>query len=163
MDGSSNQQGSGVEVILEGPGGLLIEQALRFAFKANNNQAAYEALIVGMLLAKELGAQSLLVKSDSLLVIEQVTGDYQAKDPQLASYLRYNAFLKEAFSTFELVHLPREQNARTDLLSKLASSGKGSRQRSIIQETLKSPRTVAEGIVEVNHDAIKTILYPSLV
>ena len=39
VDGSSNQQGSGVGVILEGPDGLLIEQALRFAFKANNNQA----------------------------------------------------------------------------------------------------------------------------
>jgi len=52
VDGSSNQQGSGASVILEGPNGLLIEQALRFAFKANNNQAEYEALIVGILLAK---------------------------------------------------------------------------------------------------------------
>jgi len=32
------------------------EQALRFAFKANNNQVEYEALIVRKLLAKELGA-----------------------------------------------------------------------------------------------------------
>ena len=39
VDGSSNQQGSGEGVILEGPDGLLIEQALRFAFKASNNQA----------------------------------------------------------------------------------------------------------------------------
>jgi len=61
---------------------LLIDQALRFAFKVNNNQAEYEALIVSMLLAKELGAQSLLVKSDLLLVTGQVTGEYQAKDPQ---------------------------------------------------------------------------------
>ena len=37
VDGSSNQQGTGAGVILEGPDGLLIEQALRFAFKANNN------------------------------------------------------------------------------------------------------------------------------
>jgi len=34
-------------------------------FKASNNQAEYEALIAGMLLAKEMGARSLLVKSDS--------------------------------------------------------------------------------------------------
>ena len=68
VDGSSNQQGSGIGVNLEGPDGLLIEQALRFAFKANNNQAEYEALIVGMLLAKEMGAKGLLAKSDSLLV-----------------------------------------------------------------------------------------------
>jgi len=52
VDGSSNQQGSGVGVILEGPNGLLIEKALRFAFKASNNQTEYEVLIAGMLLAK---------------------------------------------------------------------------------------------------------------
>jgi len=55
---SSNQQGSGADVILEGPNGLLIEQALQFAFKASNNEAEYEALIAGMLLAKEMGAKS---------------------------------------------------------------------------------------------------------
>ena len=42
VDGSSNQQGSRVGVILEGLNGLLIEQTLRFAFKANSNQAEYE-------------------------------------------------------------------------------------------------------------------------
>jgi len=35
----------------------LIEHALRFAFKASNNPAKYEALIAGMLLAKEIGAR----------------------------------------------------------------------------------------------------------
>jgi len=72
-------------------------------------------------MAKELGARSLLVKSDSLLVIGQVTGEYQAKDLQLASYRRYVMLLKAAFSMFELVHVPREHNSRADLISKLAS------------------------------------------
>ena len=81
MDGSSNQQGSGAGVILEGPNGVLIEQSLRFAFKASNNQAEYEALIAGMLLAREMGSRNLLAKSDSLLVTGQVTGEFQAKDP----------------------------------------------------------------------------------
>jgi len=125
VDGSSNQQGSGAGVILEGPNALLIEQALRFAFKASNNQAEYKALIVGILLAKEMGAYSLLAKSDSLLVTGQVTGEYQAKDQQMAAYLEYVQVLKESFAAFELVHVPREQNARADLLAKLASSSKG--------------------------------------
>ena len=94
VDGSSNQQGSGAGVILEGPKGLLIEQALRFTFKANNNQAVYKALIAGMLLATEMGARSLLAKSDSLLVTGQVTGEYQAKDPQMTVYLGYVQILK---------------------------------------------------------------------
>jgi len=127
VDGSSNQQGSGVGLILEGPNGLLIEQALRFAFKVSNNQAEYEALVVGMLLAKEMGAKSLLAKSDSLLVTGHVMGEYQAKDPQMVAYLEYVRILKEAFVVFELVHVPREQNSRADLLAKLASSGKGGR------------------------------------
>ena len=68
-------------------------------------------MIDGMLLAKEMGAQSLLVKSDSQLVTGQVTGEYQAKDPQMVAYLRYVEVLKRAFTAFELVHVPREQNA----------------------------------------------------
>ena len=110
---------------MEGPDELLIKQALRFDFKASNNQAEYEALIVGMLLAKEMGARGLLAKSDSLLVTGQVTGEYQAKDPQMVAYLEYVQVLKESFDVFKLVHVPREQNARADLLAKLASSGKG--------------------------------------
>jgi len=118
---------------LEGPDGLLIEQALRFAFKAINNQTEYEALIAGMLLAKEMGVKGLLAKSDSLLVTGQVTGEYQAKDPQMDAYLEYVQVLRETFEVFKLVHVPREQNARADLLAKLASSGKGGgRQRTVI-------------------------------
>jgi len=140
VDGSSNQLGSGAGVILEGPNCVLIEQSLRFAFKANNNQAEYEALIAGILLAKEMGAKVLMAKSDSLLVTGQVTGEFQAKDPQMTAYLEYVEELKRSFVLFEVVHVPREQNARADLLAKLASSGKGGRQRTVIQETLKTPR-----------------------
>jgi len=38
---------------------VLIEQVPRFFFKASNNQAEYEALIAGMLLAKEMRAEPL--------------------------------------------------------------------------------------------------------
>jgi len=74
-----------------------------------------------------MGARSLLAKSDSLLVTGQVIGEYQAKDPQIAAYLMYVQVLKVAFTAFELVHVPREQNVCADMLAKLASSGKGGR------------------------------------
>ncbi|XP_068466335.1 uncharacterized protein [Phaseolus vulgaris] len=127
VDGSSNQLGSEAGVILEGPNSVLIEQSLRFAFKASNNQAEYETLIAGILLEKEMGAKVLMAKSDSLLVTGQVTGEFQAKDPQMATYLEYVQELRMSFVLFEVVHVPREQNARADLLAKLASSGKGGR------------------------------------
>jgi ribonuclease HI len=87
VDGSSNLKGSGAGVILEGPDDVLIEQSLRFEFKASNNQAEYEALIAGMTLALEMGAENLRAKSDSQLVTSQITGEYQTKDTQLAKYL----------------------------------------------------------------------------
>ena len=93
----------------------------------------------------------LVSKIDSLLVTGEVTGEYQAKNPQLASYLRYVQIFRSTFSMFDLIHVPREQNSRADLLSKLASSRKGGRQRSLIQETLKSPKTTEGGSIEVDH------------
>jgi len=45
--------------------------------------------------------------------------------------------------------VPREQNARADLLAKLASSGKGGRKRIVIQEILRTPRTAADNTAEV--------------
>ena len=45
----------------------------------------------------------------------------------MAAYVEYVQVLKSAFAVFELVHVPREQNARADLLAKLASLGKGGR------------------------------------
>jgi len=102
-----------------------------------------------MLLAKEICAKGLLAKSDSLLVTDQIMGEYQAKDPQMATYLEYIQVLRETFEVFELVHVPREQISRTDLLAKLASSGKGGRQRTVIQETLRTPRTTTKNIAEI--------------
>jgi ribonuclease HI len=87
VDGSSNLKGSGAGVILEGPNDILIEQSLRFKFKASNNQAEYEALIAGMTLAQEMGAENLREKSDSQFIKSQITGEYQTKDFQLVKYL----------------------------------------------------------------------------
>jgi len=140
VDGATNSKGSGAGIILEDPQGALIEQSLHFAFRASNNQAEYEALIAGMLLAKELGIQNLLAKSDSLLVTGQVSGEYQAKDPLLSRYLDFVHTLASHFHFFKLMHVPREQNSRADLLSKLASFSRPGRQRSVIRETLVAPR-----------------------
>jgi ribonuclease HI len=76
VDGSSNLKGSRAGVVLEGRNNLLIEQSLRFEFKVSNNQDEYEALIAGMTLAREMGAENLRAKSDSQLVTSQITREY---------------------------------------------------------------------------------------
>jgi hypothetical protein len=83
----------------------------------------------------------LKAKSDSQLVTNQVSGEYQAKDPQLAKYLEKVKSLATQFNMFKLVYVPRDQNSRADLLSKLASTKKPGNNRTVIQETISKPRT----------------------
>ncbi|RDX83445.1 Retrovirus-related Pol polyprotein, partial [Mucuna pruriens] len=139
VDGSSNHAGSSAGVILEGPTRAFTEQSLHFEFKASNNQAEYEALLAGIKLAREMGAKRLTVKSDSKLVTGQVNGDYQTKDPQLAKYCERATSTASSFDKFTLMHVPREQNERADLLAKLASTQKRGQQKTIIHEKLDVP------------------------
>ena len=108
VDGSSNLKGSGAGIILEGPDDLLIEQSLKFGFKANNNQAEYEALIAGTSLALEMGADNLRARSDSQLMTSQITGEYQTKDTQLVKYLASVKKLAENFKFFKAIFVPRD-------------------------------------------------------
>ncbi|RDX91197.1 Retrovirus-related Pol polyprotein from transposon 17.6, partial [Mucuna pruriens] len=139
VDGSSNQTGSGAGVILEGPNGVLVEQSLHFNFKASNNQAEYEALLAGMRLVLEIEAKRLITKSDSKLITRQVNGEYQAKDPRLAKYKERAKTMAASFESFKLLHVPRDQNKRADLLAKLASTRRGL-QRLVIHENINTPK-----------------------
>ena len=76
IDGSSNDGGSGLGLILISPEGHLMHCALRFEFKASNNEAEYEALIAGLKLAKEIRVESLEIFSDSQLVVFLITNEY---------------------------------------------------------------------------------------
>jgi len=142
VDGASNTQGSGVGIILEGPDRVLVEQSLKFAFRASNNQAKYEALLAEMRLAEDMGVKKLVVRSDSQLVTEQVAGNFQARDPHLAKYLEKVQTMASKFEEFILVHVPREQNSKANLLSKLASTKRSANHRSVIQESLAEPSVV---------------------
>jgi len=70
VDNSSNRHGGGVGVILEGPNGVVMAQSLHFGFNATCNQAEYEAILVGLRLAKEVGAQRVQCRSHSKIIVE---------------------------------------------------------------------------------------------
>ena len=65
MDDAFNDTGFGVGIMLISPKGHKIHYALCFGFKASSNEAQYEALIVGLRLAKELQARNIQVYNDS--------------------------------------------------------------------------------------------------
>jgi ribonuclease HI len=138
-DGSSNSKGSGAGLILESSEGLIVEVSLKFSFTTTNNQAEYEACIAGLKLAHEMGAKGVKLRTDSQLVVTQVKGEAQAKEPLLQKYLVVIKETISLFDEFEIMHVPREQNTRADVLSKLASTRKSGVNHSFIQETLEKP------------------------
>nr|XP_025702844.1 uncharacterized protein LOC112803575 [Arachis hypogaea] len=139
VDGSSNSTHGGAGIILENQNGIIIEQSIRYDFPVSNNQVEYEALLAGLTLAREVDAKVLEVNTDSQVVCSQINGSYQTRDPLLQQYLNKVSELKGGFESVTIQHVPRERNARADLLSKLASTKSGHGNRSLIQEVVKSP------------------------
>ena len=73
------------------------------------------------LFAAEFGAAEIDVRMDSKLVVEQVIGNWRVKDANLQQLHRNATQLSQAFRTFSISHVPREENFRADTLSKDAA------------------------------------------
>ena len=53
-----------------------------------NNEAEYEAILIGLRVAKALGAKIALLKSNSKLVIGQINGEFETKEKRMQRYLK---------------------------------------------------------------------------
>ena len=62
--------------------------ALQFGFKTLNNEVEYEAILVGLRMSKALKVKRVHVKSDSQLVVSEITAQYQMKEENMKGYLR---------------------------------------------------------------------------
>ena len=64
-----------------------MEIALKFLFKASNNESEYEAIITGLRIAADLGAQQMVVYNDFAVIVGQILGQNMAKEDHMAAYL----------------------------------------------------------------------------
>ncbi|XP_077245991.1 uncharacterized protein LOC143885822 [Tasmannia lanceolata] len=153
VDGSSNKVGCGAGLVLTGPDNFVLDYALRFGFRASNNEAEYEGLIAGMNLAVQTSAQRLKAYCDSQLVANQIQGVYEARDEHMVKYLSKVRQLAGKFKNFEIIKIPRTENAKADVLSKLAASGYTTL-GSICMEFLKksSIENEAVEVMQVEHE-----------
>ena len=87
VDGAANQRGSGVGLVLVSQKKITIEKSLRLSFLTTNNEAEYEALLMGMAMVQKMGGKAVKVFSYSKLVVGQVRGDLEACDPRMQEYL----------------------------------------------------------------------------
>jgi len=102
VDGSSNKKGNAVGIVLEGPRDIRVEQSLVCKFKTSNNQTEYEALIVGLHLAEDMRERKVTCKTDSQLMVGQIKGELQDKEPLL---LKYHQVVKRKMKNFDEITL----------------------------------------------------------
>ena len=120
FDGPSTFQRGGIRVVLKSPG----EEhtfAYKLHFPCSNNEAEYEALLVALKAARRLGIKRLKVFGDSELVIKQIEGNYEVKNPSLAAYRATVQKVMEHFTFIEYKVINRGENKLADLLVTLAT------------------------------------------
>ncbi|KAL2235270.1 UNVERIFIED_CONTAM: Retrovirus-related Pol polyprotein from transposon opus [Sesamum indicum] len=127
LAGEPTQEPTGI--LIQGPGGLEIEVAARLSFSITNNEAEYEALILGLELAYGAGASNLEVYTDSQLVAMQIDGTYETKEKSTTMYHKKAKSLMQRFDKCSIPHIPRCKNDRTDSLSKFGALLSGIKDR----------------------------------
>ncbi len=103
-------------VVFDGSGTVLAERAASIG-RATNNVAEYSGLIAGLEAALELGATLVDVQMDSKLVIEQMSGRWQVKHPDMKPLARQAAGLVARFESVTFTWIPRARNSHADRLA----------------------------------------------
>jgi ribonuclease HI len=122
FDRASSSEGAGTGVDFVSPCQETISLSYKLEFEATNNVVEYEALVLGLRDAKEMGIEGLAVFVDDELIIQQVINAYRAKHPWLRSYKdEVWDLIVNFFSSFNISFIPREENTLADSLVVSAS------------------------------------------
>ena len=105
--------------------------------EGTNNIAEYTALIVALKEALILKADEVSVKADSELMCKQVSGAYAVKHENIKPLFDQVKHLVTGFKSFQITHVPREQNTEADALV-----------RQVLKKASQDGRCDANGVAE---------------
>ncbi len=92
----------------------LVEKGGKYLGKATNNQAEYQAIILALSRAKDLGAKEIDFFLDSELAVKQLNRKYKVRDPDLAPLFLKIWNLSVSFKKITYTHIARERNKEAD-------------------------------------------------
>ncbi|MFA6296652.1 MAG: ribonuclease HI family protein [Patescibacteria group bacterium] len=121
-DGGSrgNPGNAAIGVVIYNSDGLAVEKVSEYIGEATNNQAEYNALIVGLQEAQNYKAKSVHCYLDSELVVKQMKGQYKVKNENMKPLFTVVQGLIKNFESVKFTHIPREKNKEADRLVNLA-------------------------------------------
>lgn len=97
---------------------IILEKCGNYMGVATNNQAEYEGLISGLtwIINADLGELHLKIFMDSLLIVNQVKGEYKVKNAALLTQYQKVSNLLTKIPSYEIAHIPRSKNHVADSL-----------------------------------------------
>ncbi|XP_075494675.1 uncharacterized protein LOC142532245 [Primulina tabacum] len=110
FDGSSTETAAGAGIVITSPRGVKTALSFNLGFPCTNNQAEYEALVIGLEILKDLGTKELLISGDTQLVLKHLSGEFKCTSLSLAPYYTAASQLLDDFEEVSLIHVPRQEN-----------------------------------------------------
>ena len=122
FDGAHSRAGKGAGVVITSPKGKIFNFAYRLEFEATNNVVEYEALLLGLETAKDMGIKMLSISGDSDLIILQIKNEFACKCKRLKRYRNAVWDMMEYFDALNLISIPRDENSLADKLAVATST-----------------------------------------
>ncbi|XP_074283794.1 uncharacterized protein LOC141608332 [Silene latifolia] len=122
FDGAARQDGAGAGVVFVTPQNHLMPYAFTLTQLCTNNMAEYQALILGLQMAIEIGVRDMDIYGDSELVVNQVLGEYEVKKEDLIPYHQRALQLLNQLDDIHVGHVARSANKLADALANLAAT-----------------------------------------
>ncbi|KAM1702094.1 hypothetical protein ACFXTN_025272 [Malus domestica] len=119
FNGSSISISTGVKIVIQCPTHSRWYFSLTLDFDCTNNQADYEALVIGLGVLHDLRATHVLVLGYSELVINQLNGTFCCMSCTLAPYHMVASYLAESFDGITFKHIARVYNTDIDELAQI--------------------------------------------
>ena len=128
IDGAAkgNPGPAGIGVVIKFKGNTI--KFSKYIGHATNNRAEYIAAIEALKRALAHGVRRVRIFSDSLLLVNQLTGKYRVKNPTLRQLFAKAMSLLSRFEEYEIIHVPREMNKEADFLANEAIKKKSHEQ-----------------------------------
>jgi len=127
IDGGSrgNPGPAGYGVRVEGQDGSLVEEISASIGCATNNVAEYRGLLAALEFAVAHGYRHVTVRSDSLLLVKQMRGEFRVRNAGLRPLVVEAQALARRLGTIVFEHVPRARNAEADRLANQAMDAAG--------------------------------------
>ena len=113
--GSRGNPGPGaIGIVVKDDKNKVVKEIGKFIGKVTNNEAEYRAVIEALKSCHEDKAKELQFYIDSLLVVNQLNGDFKVKDKKIKIFWGEVKTLEKSFSKVNYTHIPRTKNYHAD-------------------------------------------------